>query len=258
MQYMSDLHLEQSSYIKLSQNDVKSPYLALAGDIGDVGEQSYYSFLEQTSELWKKVFIILGNHESYGRTLDKTKTLVEKVCSKINDKYNEEKVIFLDRHNGPYLLENNLYVLGCTFWSHIPESVQDIVHKSMSDYRQIRGFGTQTHNSEHEKDKKWLTDTLSNINQSNSRCIIITHHAPLMQGTSASLYERPTHLLRFAFASDQRDLISNYKDTIVGWIHGHTHYCHSSTFENVAIVSNQRGYSNEVTAFNVNSYLKVV
>src|SRR5947208_562344 len=69
LQVMSDLHLEaERSY---SNFDIphSAPYLILAGDIGCLLEyKNYLGFLSHQCTRFEHVYLVLGNHEFYGRS----------------------------------------------------------------------------------------------------------------------------------------------------------------------------------------------
>ncbi len=114
-QYISDIHTE---FYKEDQIPVISPnaeYLILAGDVGIPSGKTaelYFNFLNECSNSFKKVFLIMGNHESYYENISNTK---------INIKNNLPKnVIFLDKTR--YDINESVTILGCTLWSNIKKN----------------------------------------------------------------------------------------------------------------------------------------
>lgn len=70
IQYASDLHLEfseNSSYLKHNPLLAVGDVLALAGDIGYIGDDNYskHPFWVWASQNYKQVIVIPGNHEFY-------------------------------------------------------------------------------------------------------------------------------------------------------------------------------------------------
>jgi predicted phosphodiesterase len=256
-QYMSDLHLEMRPGLRINPNDVRAPYLILAGDIGDPGTHEYVNFLTHAAKLYESVFVVLGNHECYGRRMDKAKRLADVACSRAgtgNDDNHVDNVFLLNR-NRPFAIakckngNDFIRVLGCTLWSHVPSEAAPEVRSGLSDYRAIQGFGIQTGNNEHESDATWLKNQLLEARSCNVKCIVVTHHAPLMNGTSHPMYESdPDRSLRHAFATDMSSLLKEFADVAPVWIHGHTHHTHKSVLKCddgscVTVASNQRGYN---------------
>jgi Icc-related predicted phosphoesterase len=89
----------------------------------------------------------------------------------------------------------------------------------------------------HETSRRWLHRTLAQNGQENpdARNVIVTHHAP----DAAFLGDR-TGEIAPAYASDLLDEFSRRRPA--AWIHGHTHYRHSSLRHGIRVVSAPRGY----------------
>jgi hypothetical protein len=70
VQNLSDLHLEVGQQYATFTFPATAPFLLLAGDIGRlIDYDAYRSFLELQVARYKKVFLVLGNHEFYGAEL---------------------------------------------------------------------------------------------------------------------------------------------------------------------------------------------
>jgi hypothetical protein len=63
LQYLSDVHLEFRQ--KLPRVVPKGDILILAGDIGYPFSGLYEEFLRKMTHSFKKVFLVVGNHEYY-------------------------------------------------------------------------------------------------------------------------------------------------------------------------------------------------
>lgn len=80
---------------------------------------------------FKKVFVILGNHEFYAKEYSATIEMTRAICKE------HENLIFLDCNS--YLIPNTkIRILGCTLWSHVPEDAEQEVERSLSDYAVMR------------------------------------------------------------------------------------------------------------------------
>ena len=67
IQVLSDLHLEVGQQYSTYTFPASAPFLLLAGDIGRlIDYDAYLGFLEAQVARYKKVFLVLGNHEFYG------------------------------------------------------------------------------------------------------------------------------------------------------------------------------------------------
>jgi hypothetical protein len=99
-QIMSDLHLETHpsyDHFKLQQT---APYPALLGDIGHVGDERLFAFLEKQLEWYWIVYFLLGNHEPYHLSLAIAKAKVNTFAKKmkcLNAKSTIGKFVFLDK-----------------------------------------------------------------------------------------------------------------------------------------------------------------
>ena len=85
MQYLSDLHIElmhKNNFKILCYKIVpKCDILVLAGDIGNPLHQNYKSFLQLVGDKFKKVFLVMGNHEYYKNDIVKANDHVREICS---------------------------------------------------------------------------------------------------------------------------------------------------------------------------------
>lgn len=237
-QYMSDIHLEVRPGFRLTTSDVLAPYLILAGDIGctSTPEQSdeYISFLQSCSELFYMTFLIAGNHEGYGHK----SWLAAKVALRGIAKH-FTNIILMD-HTVYDIPNSDIRVAGTTLWSHILTKESVIVRYSMMDYREIGGgFGIGDSNHLHTQDLAWLTSIIPRTYADGKRLVVVTHHAPSFKGTSHPKHEGNN--ITSAFASELDMMLS---PPICVWVHGHTHYSHSTPNElGTLLLSNQRGYS---------------
>jgi len=85
----------------------------------------------------------------------------------------------------------------------------------------------------------WLRSRLAKCDR--ARTIVVTHHAPSPRS------EAPYHAnspLKPAFASDLDELVE--KSRVPLWIHGHTHYNVDYMIGSTRVLSNQRGYPDQL------------
>lgn len=215
-QYFSDVHTEFYKDISIEFNKFNivpiAPYLVLSGDIGNPLSNNYRQFLSRLSPMFKKIFLISGNHEYYtqnnynDRWLEYIDDIIIEYCM------NFENIIFLQ--NETYDIDKtNLTVFGGTFWSKINpnENVRDVI----SDYSLIPTFtpskSTQLHDSAVESLKTSLKG------KPNRDFVVISHHLP-----SYKLINEKYKNWNFnsAFASNI-DIANSLQ--IKAWFYGHTH-----------------------------------
>lgn len=143
-------------------------------------------------------------------------------------------------------LDDEITLLGCTLWSHVPDQSQDIVRTKINDIKgHISGWTVENHNSEHEKDLLWLQSEIEQLAKASPRrsIIVATHHAPSVSGTSSELDSNnawspasATELIDGVIRTWQGHKMIRY------WIFGHTHHFCQISRRNIKILANQHGY----------------
>lgn len=234
IRYLSDLHLEFikpkniNSLIKqipLGTNDI----CVLSGDIGNPYSSNYDNFMKSISTMFKKVFVIPGNHEYY----NKTKLMEETEEYMINYFTQYENISFL---NNSYEIYENKCFIGTTLWSKIKNPEYKI-----NDVYQIPNFDYKIYNQLNKNSIKFLIETL----EQNNNCIIITHHMPSEQLIDKKY--KTVNMIPYNqwFYSDLDNIIDKYKDKINCWFYGHTHTASISRIHNIPFLCNPIGYPNE-------------
>lgn len=238
-QFMSDLHLEVGQQYSAFEFPAVAPYLVLAGDIGClIDYEAFLQFLARQTERYRRVFLVLGNHEFYNMDHATGISTAKKLENEplLGGKLSLLHQTRRDVDDG----EVSVSVLGCTLWSQIPDDAADQVRSRVKDFQRIQDWTIERHNAEHEADLRWLKDELGRIarDEPDRAVIVITHHAPSIWDAS-----RPEHLgspVTRAFATDI--LSSGDWSRVRYWIYGHTHFSTEFRKGNVTVVSNQRGY----------------
>lgn len=230
---LSDLHLEMSNYNLEKIKDVDN--LILAGDIGIPTSPEYESFIKKTSELYKNVFLITGNHEYYENDIRSTNDIIELLIKEYDNVYFlNNKTIDIDDYR----------IIGTILWSDIMEYERSEIQQYISDFRLIKNWSIEKNNHEHFKNIQFIKNEIKRGLSDNKKLIIITHHAPLRNITC-----KPEHIGSLLSSAFSTDLSYLFKKPIVAWIFGHTHYSCNTTFNDIKLISNQRGYNDEKTKF---------
>lgn len=254
-QFISDIHLE---YFGDSINvlDFLTPTcenIALLGDIGYPNAKNYASFIDQCSKLFKKVFVITGNHEYYmckesNCNMTDVDKLVEKICK------NYSNVHFLN--NSVFELDDSTIILGTTLWSFIPTNEQIIVEMALNDYNYIRLNNKKLRPSDINMIFKcnldWLKTKLNNYNDKN--VIILSHHTPSFKSIAPQF---KGHACNCAYANDLDKFIEVFPN-IKFWLFGHTHASIEFKVGSSTCLSNPLGYKRFVneSGFENESYKK--
>lgn len=243
LQIVSDLHLEQNKL--WSPLPVEAKYLVILGDTCPIRDTTrWHYFLKVHSPLFNRIFLVNGNHEYHSNCRIPMVDLKRKQA-KLVAKF--PNVTVLNKTAIP-LLDLGVTLLGVTLWSHVPEHAISEVKEHMTDYVAIRNSKKLTisdTNVFHASDLKWLKTEITARPEEN--LVILTHHAPLLQGTSDPKYEglASTH----GFASDLSYLFNR---NVVLWAFGHTHWACNFRYQYSDVLSNPRGYRNEIKTFQPN------
>ena len=251
-QLYSDLHLElKNSVPKLKP---LAPYLFLAGDITKVSHNSYIEFFEYCNKNWEKTFYVMGNHD-YWNPNSSMKSIKQKIID-INKHLKLTNIILLD--NKVYSLNNDINIIGSTFWTRSPFITEYEAQMFINDYNNISikkdgitkpfKLTSSDINALHMTDKSFLYEYLNQeqINK-NKKNIVITHFPPHRTGTVHPKFKNNTQQMKnyFTHPDITLDKLGNLSN-ILCWISGHTHYSYDfETNDRVRLISNQIGYTRE-------------
>jgi hypothetical protein len=242
---MSDLHLEtQPSYnFKFKQT---APYLALLGDIGHVGDDRLFTFLEKQVKRYWAVFFLFGNHEPWHLTLQAAKARMRAFQDRmelLRSRSTIGRFVFLDQTR--YDISNSLTILGCTLFSHIIPRQEKAVAERLVDFKDILHWTVQDHNLAHRSDLDWLNSQVLKLAREEPRrhIVIFTHHSPCTDQRAMDVRHKDSDVTS-AFVTDlQMEECWRTSPTAKTWAFGHTHYnCHFTNESDVEILSNQKGY----------------
>ena len=183
---------------------------------------------------------MLGNHEFYGHAIPK---LIDDFCR-------------TSAGSNIHVLENDclhldgVRFLGCTLWTDFslfgdPTTAGREAARVMNDYRRIRVSpefrrltGSDTARL-HAHSVRWLRDQLDSTEQHPT--VIVTHHAPRSRSLDPVDAEE---LISAAYASNLDSLVAASHARL--WIHGHLHRPADYWIGETRIISNPRGYPDEV------------
>ncbi|KAF7951733.1 hypothetical protein EAE96_007032 [Botrytis aclada] len=264
--YVSDLHLEQTSYSSFDFTP-RAPYLILAGDIGNTDVNSgpkYLGFLARMCakpEL-KRVFLVAGNRDFWPSKSTTVQATIAMLRGFARHPTTLGKLVFME--NERVIIEENggkIVVLGCTLWT-------ERLRGGNEPQDQSNAQRTARHLASCEWIRKETKKIRDDPNEVETRILIITHMPPSKSGTSPP--EQTAKELRdfSTGASHGSDVIdgckghgydhSSIKTTMPlldwrdVWIWGHTHWNeprHGKTRHGgMRFESNQRGNAHGIPA----------
>jgi predicted phosphodiesterase len=251
---VSDAHLDVSGYLDMPGGEV----LVLAGDIcearsmrrdreyceftTDQPQKSFPSseFFRIECAKYKKVFMVMGNHEHYHGRLDKTYDELKEMLP--------SNVTLLENQVEEY---NGVMFMGATLWTDLNKRdplTAITLNQSMTDYRVIKNYYEEQHAyykltpehtaSLHFKTKDYFKSMLEEY--ADKQFVVITHHAPSFRCVNEKYKHDST--MNGGYASDMDQFIMDHPN-IAYWVFGHMHdpvnfMIGSST----RVMSNPRGY----------------
>jgi len=238
-QVLSDIHLEKTPK-KYAQKRIlsllpehRTPYLFLAGDIGNPHEQSYWDFLTLMSSSYSFVFLITGNKE-----YDLEKDLENEVMKV--DLFIHREIVRLELKNVFFLNNksiemNDFIIVGTTLWSRIKKCTfpnDRIITKLF------------------EKNVEFVEKQVWRYRSSSKPLILLTHFAPTKCGTtSVGVVQDDFH------SSELFSILPDHcRVGISACVYGHTHFNprnHKNFVTGLPMfVCNQSGYGYQMNGKN--------
>ena len=259
---VSDLHLE-FGYQEMPGGDV----LILAGDICEArtlrtdfhktklinrvpGAFKAYDFFYSECVKYKKVFMVMGNHEHYHGDVNRSYDIIRKTFKHLSNLYvmdNEVRVI------------DDITFVGGTLWTDMNKKDPSTLYSIkgvMNDFRIIKNSSRKvTFKDEakkfHERvalfcpedtvedHKAMITFIDETTKDSTKKYVVVGHHSPSKASTHPRYKEE--WMMNGAYSSDLSEFILD-RPQIKLWTHGHTHDPYDYMIGSTRIVCNPRGY----------------
>ena len=221
-------------------------HMALVGDIGYVKDDGFFHFLRKQLEVFRVVFLVLGNHEPYRSNWRETKSKIKSFETSLVQLRLEKTLgqfVLLDRTR--YDISPTLSVLGCTLFSAVDHAQKGSVSFGLNDFYHISDWSVEAHQEAHRADLDRLNREIDSISrlEPDRKVVVLTHYCPL---TSEEVVD-PRHADSKISSGFMTGLSSErcWKQSVVKvWVFGHTHFnCDfRDSIHEKRVVSNQRGY----------------
>jgi len=245
IQIASDLHLEFGSIPHIYNEGADT--LVLAGDIviakhlkskeRNIHNAEYYMFFDRVCERFKNVIYIMGNHEHYKGTFNKTANILREAFSDYKNLH------FLDKQS---VVIDGVKFVGCSLWTEVDTENPLTINKlkfAMNDFNLIKYCDNKGNYRKFTPNDAYIEHVVSKMylqNEITEPCVVVTHHAPSWQSIHEK-YANDTEL-NTLYASDLEHMMT---DNVKLWIHGHTHNAFDYTVFNTRVVCNPYGYPQE-------------
>ena len=207
-------------------------------------DRFYRFILEECSAKYRKVIMVMGNHEHYRFQFHKT---YEHIKSQL-----PENVHLLEKES---LVLDGVLFLGATLWTDMNrQDALTMYHMqgAMNDYRQITMLNEEKHVyhrlqpeytvKEHLKTLEYFRTALAENKQREGGplpVVVVTHHSPSKLSIKPK-YEKDV-LMNGAYSSDLSEFILDHPEIQV-WTHGHTHDTFDYQVGSTRVICNPRGY----------------
>jgi 3',5'-cyclic AMP phosphodiesterase CpdA len=255
---LSDVHLGYTAFnrtipmAKYFPDKTESDYLLIAGDLSEdaVGDETVKKFLTKASKLYKKVVVVLGNHDYWHLNedeRDETKefeTIPQKFAKFVKTFDKGNKIVVL---NNNFVKLDDVWVYGTTLWSDIPPQHFLYIQRCMNDYRCIyREDGNFVTYFDTCKANFVAFNGISDFvsTHRNDKVVILTHHSPSFKSRNPN-YDQ---IIDYAYMNNYDNYIIE-NPNIVAWVSGHIHNKRDYMIGSTRILANPVGYVGEEGGF---------
>lgn len=249
----SDLHLEFQDFYAIHMPQDHETVLVLAGDTGLVHKanlkERIIPFLQRSSEQFRAVVMILGNHEHYRGSFLKTYPILKaaiKEAGLMNVHLLEKEQVVID----------DVCFIGSTLWTNCGnhDPMADLHFYEMTDAKVIRTgtpgdeharkFSVSDLYGEHVKARKYIKEAVAAAKELNQKTVVVVHHGvtrksidPVYIGTDALTKFYVTEMTEFWYETNP-DYV----------FHGHVHHAFDYYVDEdrewcqTRVITNPRGY----------------
>jgi predicted phosphohydrolase len=287
-QFLSDIHLECNPCESIqSILDPVAPYLVLAGDIAKITTPCLPVFLKSCVDNFKKVIVVLGNHDYYGFTFED----VDEWWARISKFYPSIVVL-----NNAMMELDGILIVGTPFWCNIPSTMRfrlPLFRKALSEDRLRRvsssssslvrrvlppHVDTIVSQSWHPSYKKmprqirithdefsWIHmicrhvvhNAVMEAKRKNVPLLVITHYPPVYDVLHPKYLDSGRLLddVSRYYASDYKEDVKKWG--VHTWMFGHTAYNGTWKIGDTRLVTNQHENTNDDVLFERQYVVKI-
>ena len=139
-------------------------YLLIAGDLAtdDIFEKALDKVRKATEGKFKDIFYVLGNHDYYDCSFEKTK---------------QRQNVYIEKQ----LEEKNIVLLGTTLWTPVPKVDEREVTRRMNDFRAIPNWNIDEVREAYNCESAWLREKVKHYKDLGKKVIVMTHHNPRIE-----------------------------------------------------------------------------
>jgi len=192
----------------------------------------------------RQCVVVAGNHEYYSDTIGACIAHMRKQAAEYPNLH------FLERE--AIEIEDVIF-LGCTLWTNMRMFAESVGYEKtlsdcqtgMADYLYIKATGGNRALRPADtvkiwqKSFRWLHEQMHE--HAGKRIVVVTHHAPSLRSIPENYRE---DVVSAAYASHLDRFVEIHQPA--AWIHGHTHNVVDYQIGKTRVLSNCRGYDNEI------------
>lgn len=246
---LSDVHNEFSQLKLPVMDDESNQILVLAGDIGIATRSpTFVPFLDEMCERFAHVLYVLGNHEHYHGSIDRSMVKIKRAIKL------EHTLPNLDILENRSVAIDDVTFIGATLWSSFnngnPIAMWD-AEQGMNDYKVIRTgprgneyarkYKPNDALSRFVQSKDYIFKTIKEEKEKGQKVVVITHMGPSFQSIHENFKTGHYANLNGAYVSNlEYDIVDSQPDV---WVHGHVHNSFDYMIDQTRVATNPRGYA---------------
>lgn len=262
-QYISDIHLEFLK--KIPKIKKVADNLCVLGDIGYANSKIYKQFINQCSDNYKNVFVLMGNHCFYSNKLNVSfrncndmNSIMNTIPSKFskNVYFLNNSCVYIDKITEQVTYNNNdncIKIIGSTLWSNIDFNISYMLNDfNEINYSENTKLTPQKYKELFFESKDYI---LNEINKNPEiQTLLLTHHGT--NDVCNGYYKNSPLSSGFVTQIDELYTCKN----LIACINGHLHSNVNEKINGILYLSNCYGYKNEdksIVKYNEDAVLEI-